>query len=228
MATNTQIQGHNVLAYTEAEKPGGPLLPHKLGNYLWGPMVVMGLMTIVVAFVLSIWQSQLTVDLSERFSAGDKATAASLGHLVPGTMFLGFAFVFAGISFAIARILGVFRSGGGLVQDAVGKGIKTPKMPFTAKVFLVGMMMAMMILILAFAGHIYSATQANDAWTTATGPGVPGDVAALGRSQTWGTWLEGLRRLGVGMYLGSIALGLYTIIGVIRFQTLRIRELATS
>jgi hypothetical protein len=50
----------------------------------------------------------------------------------------------------------------------------------------------------------------------------------LGRAETWGTWLEGLRRLSVGLYLASIASGLATIIRVIRFQTLRIRKLATE
>ena len=227
MATNSQILGHNVAAYTEADKPGGRLLPQTVGHYLWGPMAVIGLMALVVAFVLSIWRAQLTVDLSEGFTSGDKANAAALGQLIPGTMFLGFAMILGGVSFAIARILGVFRVGGGLIQNAVGKGIKTPKMPLTAKIFLVGMMMAMMVLIFAFAGHIYAATQAHDAWANATVPG-GADASALGRSETWGTWLEGLLRLGVGMFLASIAFGLYTITTIIRFQTLRIRELATN
>ena len=94
---------------------------------------------------MAIARSQLTVDLSREFSAVDKANLETLAQLVPGFMFLGFAMIFAGISFAIARILGVFRTGGGLVQEAIGKGIKTPVMPLTAKVFLAGMMMAMMI-----------------------------------------------------------------------------------
>ena len=142
-------------------------------------------------------------------------------------MFLGFAMIFAGISFAIARILGAFRVGGGLVQEAIGKGIKTPVMPLTAKVFLVGMMMAMMILVFTFVGHIYAAVHAHDAWINATGPGGANEVL-LGRAETWATWLEGLRRFAVGLYLVSIAFGLATIIKVIRFQTLRIKELAQS
>jgi hypothetical protein len=140
-------------------------------------------------------------------------------------MFLGFALIFAGISFAIARILGVFRTGGGLVQDAVGRGVKTPVMPLTAWIFLMGMMMAMMILMFAFAGHIYTAIQAHGAWIGATGANAPNEPL-LGRAETWGTWLEGLRRFGVGLYLASIAFGLATIIKVIRFQTLRVKELA--
>ena len=37
--------------------------------------------------------------------------------------------------------------------------------------------------------------------------------------------LEGFRRLGVAVYLASIAFGLATIIKVLRFQAIRIREL---
>ena len=86
---------------------------------------------------------------------------------------------------------------------------------------------AMMILIAALAGHVYAAFQAHDAWIDATGPA--GAVQHLvGRAETWATWLEGLRRFGVGLYLTSIGFGLATIIQVIRFQNLRIQELATE
>ena len=223
--TNTQVFGHTVGRYQETDEPRGTLLPHKLGSVLWAPMTLMGIMLVFAAFGMAIARSQLTVDLSREFSAVDKANLETLGQLVPGFMFLGFAMIFAGISFAIARILGVFREGGGLVQEAVGKGIKTPVMPITAWVFLGGMMMAMMVLIFAFVGHIYAATQAHDAWINATA-GIAGNEAALGRAETWGTWLEGLRRVGVGIYLTSITFGLATIIKVIRFQTLRMKELA--
>ena len=111
------------------------------------------------------------------------------------------------------------------LQDAAGRGIKTPVMPITAWVFLAGMMMAMMLLIFTFVGHIYAAVQAHDAWINATGPGGANEVF-LGRAETWATWLEGVRRFAVGLYLLSIGFGLATIIKIIRFQTLRIREMA--
>ena len=222
---NTQVFGHTVGRYQETDEPQGRLLPQTLGHYLWAPMAAMGIMLVFAAFGMAIARSQLTVNLSTEFSAVDKANLETLGQLIPGFMFLGFAMIFAGISFSIARILGVFRTGGGLVQDAVGKGIKTPVMPITAWVFLGGMMMAMMVLIFAFIGHVYAATQAHDAWINATA-GIAGNEAALGRAETWGTWLEGLRRFGVGLYLVSITFGLATIIKVIRFQTLRMKEMA--
>ena len=225
MATGTQVFGQTVGRYVETEKPLGRNLAQTMGHYLWAPMTLMGFMLVATAFGLAIARSQLSVDLSEEFTGLRKANFETLGQLIPGFMFLGFALIFAGISFTIARILGAFRVGGGLVQQAAGQGIKTPVMPGTAWIFLMGMMMAMMILVFTFAGHIYAAVQAHDAWINATGPNGANE-ALLGRAETWGTWLEGLRRFGVGLYLASIAFGLATIIKVIRFQTLRIKELA--
>lgn len=225
MATGNLVLNQPTLRYVETEKPLGRNLAQTLGHYLWGPMALMGLMFVATAFALAIARAQLSVDLSEEFTPLRKANFETLGQLVPGFMFLGFAFMFSGISFAIARILGVFRTGSGLVQEATGKGIKTPVMPVTAWIFLGGMMMGMMVLVFAFAGHIYAAVQAHDAWINATGPS-GADAASLGRAETWGTWLEGLRRVGVGLYLASIAVVFGTIVNVIRFQTLRIKELA--
>ena len=226
--TGTEILGYKVSPYTESDTPKGRLLPQTLGHYLWGPMAVMGLMLVIMAFAFGIARTSLAGDLSEvdGFTGLRKANFETLGQLIPGFMFLGFAMIFAGISFAIARILGVFRTGGGAVQEAVGRGIKTPNMPITAWIFLMGMMMAMMILVFTFVGHIYAATQVHGAWINATVAGVADNEAALGRAETWATWLEGLRRFAVGLYLASIAFGLATIIKVIRFQTLRIKELA--
>ncbi len=220
----TEILGRPVGRYVESDEPPGLTLPQTVGGRLWAPMAVMGIMLVATAFALAITRAQLSVDLSEEFTPVRKANFEVLGQLVPGFMFLGFAMIFAGISFAIARILGVFRTGGGMVQQGIGKGIKTPLMPTTVKIFLAGMMMAMMILIFAFAGHIYAAVQAHGAWINATGPNAP-DAAFLGRAETWGTWLEALRRFAVGLYLVSIAFGLATIIKAIGFMTLRMKEL---
>jgi hypothetical protein len=226
-ATATTILGTKTLPYVESDRALGRNLAQTAGHYLALPMTGMGLMLVATALIIAIVRADLSVSLRGGFDAGDKAAFETLGALLPGFMFLGFAMLFAGISFSIARILGVFRVGGGQVQDAVGRGFKTPLMPPTAWIFLGGMMMAMMILIAAFAGHVYAAFQAHDAWIDATGPA--GAVQHLvGRAETWATWLEGLRRFGVGLYLTSIGFGLATIIQVIRFQSLRIRELATE
>ena len=47
-----------------------------------------------------------------------------------------------------------------------------------------------------------------------------------GTSQSAAIVLEGVRRFGVALYLTSITFGLATIAHVLRFQTIRLRELA--
>ncbi len=80
---------------------------------------------------------------------GASDTTEVLKHVGAGFMFIGFAAVFAAISFAIARILGEFRAGGGEVQDTVGTStVNTLQMPVTARVFLGGMMMALLTLFI--------------------------------------------------------------------------------
>ena len=222
--SGNEILGRRVGRYVETDEPPGLTLPQTVGGRLWAPATVMGLILIATAFALAATRSQMSVDLSEEFTPVRKANLEVLGQLIPGIMFLGLGMIFAGISFTIARILGIFRTGGGVVQQGIGKGIKTPLRPVTVMIFFVGMMMATMLLVFAFAGHVYAAVQAHGAWINATGPTDP-DAAFLGRAETWGTWLEGLRRFAVGLYLASIAFGLATIIKAIGFLTLRMKEL---
>jgi hypothetical protein len=131
-------------------------------------------------------------------------------------MFIGFASVFGAISFAIARILGEFRNGGGDVQEATGRVVQTLRMPLTAKLFLATMMMAMMTIVGAVVAHFVFA----------------GDIVntphSLALSEQRFIVLEGIRRFGVALYLFAIVLGLASIIQVVRFQSARIRELPTE
>ena len=224
MATQNIVDGQHTLAYAEHPAPPGRSLPQTMGRYLWGPMTLMGAMLIATAFILAVARASISTEFATSFDSGDKANFETLGQLVPAFMFLGMGFVLGGISLAIARILGVFAVGGGRMQALIGEGIKTPKMPLTAKLMLAGMMMALMF---TFGGHVYAAVQAHDAWTGATSLGTA-EASSLGRAATWGTWLAGLRFFAIGLFLGSIALGLLTITNVIRFQALRIREMGAS
>lgn len=183
-------------------------LPQRLGRKLWLPMLAMALMAFPAGVVLGI------VRAGQIASGGGASTIAGLEHLVPAANFLGFASVFAAISFAIARILGEFRVGGGSVQELVGAQVQTPRMPATARIFIAGMMMGMMVLLGAVAAHVIIGLSI-----------LGGSADALAHSSQWGMWLEGVRRAGVGIYLTSIAFGLATIITVLRFQAVRIREL---
>lgn len=144
----------------------------------------------------------------------DEVLVARLGQLVPAVMFIGFLSVFAAISFAIARILGVFRKGGGEVQVATGRQVQTLRMPGTAKSFMALMIMAMMIIAVAVVLHFVVA-------------GAVGDWSAVTVEQ-WSIALEAARRVGVAIYLVAIMLGLGSIITVLTFQSRRIRELGSE
>jgi hypothetical protein len=205
MTTQSVLSTHGITVRT---RPLGRNLPQTLGALLWAPMLLMALMAFPAALALAIYRASLSA------AGADPAAVAALGQLVPAAMFLGFASVFAAISFAIARILGVLRTGGGAVQAAAARPVHILDMPATAKLFIGLMAMAMMLLLFAVGAHILLATQIFS--------GQPLDAATI---RTWSEGLEGLRRFGASTYLLAIALGLATIFKVLGFQAERIRQL---
>ncbi|MEE8421991.1 MAG: hypothetical protein V3S31_04350 [Dehalococcoidia bacterium] len=186
----------------------GRNMPQRLGRALWFPMWIMAAMGFTVGIILAI------VRASEIVDGGDADTIMALKHVVAGFMFIGFASVFAAISFAIARILGEFRAGGGELQAATGREVRTLKMPMTAMLFIITMAMAMMTIIVAVVLHFVFAAD------------VENTVASLEDAEQRFVVLDGIRRIGIATYLVSFLLGLGTIIQVLRFQAIRIRELA--
>ena len=196
-----------------SERGLAPTLPQRIGRVLWAPMLAMALMAFPLALALALVRAGLIAQGTA------PAVVAALDQYIPAAMFLGFASVFAAISFAIARILGVLRPGGGSIQEAAGRSVQTLKTPFTAYAFIGLMMMAMMLLLGSVAAHVMVAKQAFMVVAA-------GDRAGIVMVQTLSNWLEGLRRLGAGTYLVSIALGLATIFTVLGFQATRLRELA--
>ena len=189
----------------------GRNLPQQAGRVLWLPMFLMALGFFTIGFIVGI------VRANEIASSSPSAdTIATLKHVGAAFMFLGFAAMFAAVSFAIARILGEFRVGGGMVQEATGRVVKTLKMPLTAKVFLLGMAMAMMTLVVASILHfVFAADISNTA-------------ASLEDAEQRFIVLEGVRRVGVAMFLFSVLLGLATIVQVLSFQSARMRELVAE
>ena len=87
-------------------------------------------------------------------------------------------------------------------------------MPKTGKAFIGLMMMAMMLLVGAVIVHVFAGIAVLDGQTT----GIASAEAV--------DYLEAARRLGVAIYLLAITFGLATIIQVLRFQSIRIRDLA--
>ncbi len=184
-------------------------VPQLAGRALWAPAFAMSLIGFIAGMTIAIVKAVAIAD-------GDAVLAASLNNYGIAAMFFGFTMVFTGISFAIARILGEFRVGGGRTQEAAGSGVKTLKMPVTAKAFIGLMAMAMMILMAAVIAHVVVGFQIN------------AETLSLVDAEQWDLWLEAARRFAVQLYLFAIALGLATIIYVIRFQSIRIREIART
>ncbi len=199
---------HHGLRLQVSERSLGRNLPQRIAQVLWFPMLLMAVMAFPAGAVLGAVRASLIE------SGGEARTIAALGQFVPAANFLGFASVFAAVSFAIARILGEFRDGGGRVQEAAGVRVETPVMPATAKAFIGLMAVAMMTLLAAVVGHVILGIGAAAASAT-----------ALGGIERWSLWLEAVRRFGIGTYLFAIALGLATIATVVRFQALRIGEI---
>ena len=183
-------------------------LPQRFAERLWAPMLAMGLAGLAIGFVLAFVRA-------DAVSAGDDAaTLARLAHVQTAATFVGFTGVFSAVVFAVARILGVFRTGGGDVQAAVHGDVQTLRMPLMAKGMIVAMAMGMMALVGAVVAHVVVA-----------GSIVGSTEAELLRAEQWAVVLEGTRRVGVSLYLLSIALGLATILHVLHFQAVRVPEL---
>ena len=182
-------------------------LPQRMGRLLWFPMFLMALMFFAAGIVLGI------VRANEISDGGAADTIATLQHVQAGVMFLGFASVFAAISFAIARILGQFRAGGGEVQEAAKRTVRTLKMPGTARLFLMLMAVAMMTIVVASILHFVFAAD------------IENTPASLADAEDRFVVLEGIRRMGTAVFLFGILLGLATIIRVLRFQAVRMRQL---
>ncbi len=186
----------------------GRNMPQKLGRALWFPMWIMAVMGFTIGVVLAVVRANEIVD------GGDAVTILQLKHVIAGFMFIGFASVFAAISFAIARILGEFRSGGGDLQQSTGREVRTLKMSMSAMAFIITMAMAMMTLVVAIVLHFVFAAD------------IVSSAASLEQAEQRFIVLEGIRRMAIVVYLLSFMLGLGTIIQVLRFQAIRIRELA--
>jgi len=189
--------------------PAPNILQH-IGRLLWLPMLAMALMAFPVGLALGLARAGLVAD------GADGAMVAALGHFGTAAMFIGFASVFAAISFAIARILGVFRSGGGGIQEAAGAEVHSLRMPAAGKAFVGLMLMAMMALVAAVIGHVI------------VGSGLASGGTALAVGEQWALWLEGVRRVATATYLLAISLGLTTIATVLGFQITRLGELPSE
>jgi hypothetical protein len=194
------------------DEPPGPTMPQQLGSRLWFPMWLMGIGGFTVGIVLAIIRASEVADL-DGAGVWTSDTTAQLQHVGAGFMFIGFAGAFAAVTFAIARILGQFRQGGGDLQQAAGRSVRLLKMPRSGNLFILTMVMAMMTIVVAVILHFAFAA------------GIDNTAASLEDAEQRFIVLEGVRRLGIALFLVSFLLGLGTIIKVLRVQGIRLRQL---
>ena len=228
MATAVQSLDTTFGPTTVSPAGTGQALIHTMANWMWAPMIMMGLMALATAIGLGIAQASVGSDLGEEFTALRKANFETLKPLTAGFLFLGEALLLSGIALLLGTILGALRWGGGEVQESAGGPVKTLKMPWSAKAFIGLMMMGLMVELVAFGTLTFVAGQAHTAWIGASAIDAPGNVAALNRATAYAAWANPLREVALAMILTSIVFALYTISNVLGFQFSRIRELVTG
>lgn len=172
-----------------------------MARKLWRPMVAMGLMTVAAGVIVGIVQANLNVPLH----------VSQVAAWNPGVLFLGMGFLLSAVSFLLATILGELRDGGTSVQQALGEKALILKRPLTGKLFPPAMMMGLMTLIAALAvGFVQAAKLDNN-------PSAAADI---------GAWIGPLRFAGVALLFTAVALALATIVHSLRFQAVRIEQIA--
>ena len=203
----------------------GQTVIHTGANWMWLPMILMGVMAIATAIGFGIAQAQVSSDLGEEFTALRKANFETLRPLTGGLVFLGLAFILSGIAFLLATILGALRWGGGEVQEAVDQPVMALIMPWSAKLFLALMMAGLMAELVAFGTLIFVSTQAHSAWIGASAVDAPGNAAAFNRAASYAVWANPLRLAAIGLILTSIVFALFTISNVLGVMLMRVRVL---
>lgn len=100
------------------------------------------------------------------------------------------------------------------MQEPVRRSVQALRMPLTAMAFLAPM--AMMTILAAVVLHFVFAADVENA------------ASSLTQAEDRFVVLEAIRQIGVATYLFAITLGLATIVHVVRFESVRIRELAAE
>lgn len=216
----------------------------RMAHIVWAPMLLMGLMVVFAALGVSVVKASFASDFFGTPVAVREAADApsslidkqqfiqSTDVWLPGVQLLGIGLILSAITFSLANILGVFRAGGVRVQKAFGGEPQALTPPITAKLFPMFMMLGLMILVV---NVIIAAVIGAIAWDVYGHPVAEINAAEsgslfrdVGTVNTYKTWLEPFKFVGIAAILIGISLAVHTILQVIRFQGQRIRELAAG
>ena len=211
-----------------------------MASKMWIPMIAMGFMIVVVALIYGIIVSTTAADYfsfskltREAAVAGsdlakEKAFIESTKAWLPAFKFLGIGMILSGVTFLLATILGALRVGGAGVQQALGETVRMPKLPMTAQMFPMFMMMGLMVLIAALVIGIVLAVMSSGYWNHSIASELnlaPEGSQALGALSTISSikmWLAPLKFIGMALLLSGIGLALATIVGILRWQSNRL------
>ena len=244
MATQTAVQLGGI--EVSREKARSMTGMQSMASKMWAPWLVMGFMIVMISLIIGAIVANTASDyfsfskevreaaVANSDIADKKAFIEATKAWLPTFKFLGLGMIMGGITFALATILGNLKTGGGRVQEAIGKGTMELKPPMTAKMFPMVMMMGMMVLMASFVIGIILAVISADYWNhsiaaelnTASAGSVL--LSDLGTIKAIGLWLAPLKFVGIAMILSSIVLALATIVRVLRFQTVRIVDLVND
>ncbi|MFQ5879759.1 MAG: hypothetical protein ACE5IZ_06280 [Dehalococcoidia bacterium] len=213
-----------------------------MASILWVPMTFMGLMIAVIVFIFGGFSANFGADYFQ-FPKEVRDTAAAGQSLAnkrvfiettkvwtDGLQFMGMGFLLAAITMFLASILGNLRLTGGEVQQAAGRKMLSLNPPWTAK-FPFLMLFGLIILaghlalkaVLAFLAHGIYDHSIQEIDGAVAGSAILSNVQTL---QTYLTWLEPFKFVGIAVMLVGISLALYTIIRALRFQNDRIQAMA--
>lgn len=239
-------QASNDVVFSPAQLPVNVTGMQSMASKMWLPMLAMGLMVVVGAFIFGIINSSIAADYFANTKevreaavtgsdiATDKAFIESTKIWLPTLKFLGLGMMLGGITFLLATILGALRTGGGRVQEALGVEVRIIKPPMIAKIFPMLMMMGMMILIASLVVGIVNAFLAYDYWNHSIAtqlnpaPAGGGLLEDLGTINAINLWLAPFKFVGIALLFSGIGLALATIIRVLRAQSERLWAIIRS
>ncbi len=224
------------MATAQGSTTAGMTGMQKMARKMWAPMLLMGFMIVMVAFVVGIVNSVTTADYFSadkltRDTAGTGTTLAldrvwmeGIEAWLPGFKFFGMGLILSGITFLLATILGTLRNLGYRVQTALGRQVVLPKPPGEARVFPLFMMMGLMLLMATLVVSIVLSQQVGDFFNHSIAleldPAPAGSalLAQLGTIRAEAAWLTPLKFFGLAILLTGIGFALAAIIKVLRTQ----------
>lgn len=218
----------------------------RMARGMWALSIVMGLMIVVAAFIVGLWNSAQVAayfahskEVREAAIAGtaivaQKVSIEAVFAWLPGFKFFGMGLLFSGITFVLANIINALRAAGAGLQRTLGVEVKALPKPWQAKLFPPLMMMGLMILIIAFLISLWLAGVSAGYWNHSiaseldaaqAGSALLGQLATI---QSVKAWLEPLKFAGIAFLLTGISLALATIRKILQFQAGRILEIVSA